>query len=82
MSDKRLTQQRAAYTFAEFANLFGKERTWTYRLANKKKIAVVKGYGSALIPASEVERLSSALGAPETPNFHVPNPVCRTKTSK
>lgn len=52
-----LSGNRVAYSFAEFAALFGKERTWTYKLAAKRKIRVLRGYGKAMIPASEVERI-------------------------
>ncbi|MBX3740148.1 MAG: hypothetical protein KF712_04105 [Akkermansiaceae bacterium] len=65
MSEHTTKDNRAAYTFAEFAKLFGKDRSWTYRLAEKNKIAVIKGYGYALVPASEAKRLSSGLSGKE-----------------
>mgnify|MGYP001946355822 CR=1 FL=1 len=52
-----MTGGRVAYTFAEFADQFGRERTWTYKLAAKKKIKVIRGYGKAMVPASEVDRI-------------------------
>lgn len=48
---------QVAYTLAQFANLFGKNRSWSYRLAASGKIKVVNGYGSALVPATEIDRL-------------------------
>lgn len=56
-TNKTRRGERVAYTFAEFAALFGRERTWVYRLADKNKVRVIRGYGKALIPASEVERI-------------------------
>lgn len=58
-----LSGNRVAYSFAEFAALFGKERTWTYKLAAKRKIKVLRGYGKAMIPASEVERIMECVQA-------------------
>ena len=49
--------ERAAYTPDEFAKLFGRERTWTYRQIYKGKIKPIKGFGSLLIPAKEVENI-------------------------
>lgn len=48
---------RIAYSFAEIANKIGKERTWVYRQVRKGKLRVVKGYGAAMIPASEIDRI-------------------------
>ncbi len=58
----RCQRQPGRLPFAEFAEFFGKDRSWTYRLAEKNKIAVIKGYGCALVPASEVTRLSGGPG--------------------
>lgn len=54
--------QRVAYTLAEFAELFGKNRSWSYRMAGKNQIKTIKGYGCALVPASEVDRLVAEAG--------------------
>jgi len=53
--------EKVAYSPCEFAKLFGKERTWAYRLLQKGKLAKISGdFGNILIPASEVTRLLHA----------------------
>jgi hypothetical protein len=47
----------AAYTLADFAGIFNKNRSWSYRLAAKGKIKTIHGYGCTLVPASEVTRI-------------------------
>ena len=49
--------ERVSYSFAEFAEMAGKERTWTYRQVSKGRIRSITGYGAAMIPASEVQRI-------------------------
>ena len=49
-------KNRAAYTPQEFASLFGREKTWAYRQLYKGRLNAIKGYGSMLIPATEVNR--------------------------
>ena len=49
--------ERAAFTPAEFASLFGHEQTWGYRQIYAGKIRVITGHGRMMIPKSEVERL-------------------------
>ena len=49
--------ERVSYSFAEFAELNGKERTWVYRQVQKGRLRAVTGFGVAMIPASEVERI-------------------------
>ena len=49
--------KRVSYSFAEFAEMVGKERTWVYRQVSKGRIRAVTGFGAAMIPASEVERI-------------------------
>ncbi|MCX6880758.1 MAG: hypothetical protein NTW21_44180 [Verrucomicrobia bacterium] len=51
------TVQRVAFSFEEFAKQVGKDRTWVYRQVKAGRIRAITGYGSALIPASEVERI-------------------------
>jgi hypothetical protein len=48
---------RAAYPMRGFAALFGKEKTWAYRMmyAGKLKVSVIGG--EFMVPHSEVERL-------------------------
>ncbi len=54
---KRKPGERISYSFAEFAEMVGKERTWVYRQVGKGRIRAITGFGSAMIPASEVERI-------------------------
>lgn len=35
----------------------GKERTWVYRQVQKGHIRAITGFGAAMIPASEIERI-------------------------
>jgi len=51
------TKRKIAYTLAEFAALFGMERTWAYRLLYAGKIMAITGYGNTMVPDSEVEKL-------------------------
>lgn len=48
---------RISYSFAEFAEMVGKERTWVYRQVEKGRIRAITGFGVAMIPASEIERI-------------------------
>ena len=50
---------RAAYTPSEFAALFGREKTWTYRQIYSGRLKSIKGHGGQLIPVSEAERILS-----------------------
>jgi hypothetical protein len=55
---KRIKQgKRVSYSFAEFAGMVGKERTWVYRQVAKGRIRAITGFGAAMIPASEIERI-------------------------
>ena len=51
------TLDRAGYTPAEFAALFGREKTWSYRQFYAGRLKMIEGYGGRLVPASEVERI-------------------------
>ena len=52
--------ERAAYTPGVFAALFGKSVTWGYRRIYSGDVKVITGLGGLMmIPASEVERISS-----------------------
>ena len=51
--------ERAAYTPSEFAALFGREKTWTYRQLYSGRLKSIKGHGGQLIPTSEAERILS-----------------------
>ena len=48
---------RIAYSFAEFASKVGKERTWVYRQVQKGRLRAVTGFGAAMIPATEIDRI-------------------------
>lgn len=48
---------QAAYTPAEFAALFGKERTWAYRQLYAGKVVAITEFGRLLIPQKEVDKL-------------------------
>jgi hypothetical protein len=56
--------KRVSYSFAEFADMVGKERTWVYRQVQKGRIRAITGFGAAMIPATEVERIFGEAGAP------------------
>lgn len=57
MSDKRV------YTPAEFAALFGRTKTWTYRLHYAGKIKCITDYGKLMVPASEAARIEADAGS-------------------
>ena len=42
---------------AEFAQLFGKQTVWAYRLIYADKIKSIKGFGRTLIPRSELDQI-------------------------
>ena len=54
---KNPPQQRAAFSPAEFAALFNRNKTWTYRLLYAGKVKALTKLGRILIPASELERV-------------------------
>lgn len=45
------------YTPAEFAKIFGREKTWTYRQLYDGKIDAITDYGRTMIPASQIARI-------------------------
>jgi hypothetical protein len=49
--------EKATYTPAEFAAVFGKERTWAYRQLYAGKVKAITKLGQTQIPHSEVEKL-------------------------
>ena len=51
---------RKAYTLAEFAQLFGRHRSWAYRQARENRIKTITGYGAEMVPAHEVDRILGA----------------------
>jgi hypothetical protein len=48
---------RVAYTPMEFAALFGRTMTWTYRQLYRGEISAVRIGGRLMIPAGEVDKL-------------------------
>lgn len=42
--------------------MLGHNRAWGYRMAKDNRIRVIRGYGKALVPASEIERILSGNG--------------------
>jgi hypothetical protein len=52
---------RKAYTLAEFAQIFGRHRSWAYRQAREGRIKTITGYGAEMVPVHEVDRI---LGKP------------------
>lgn len=55
------TGKRVSYSFAEFAEMVGKEVTWVYRQVYKGRIRAITGFGVAMIPATEIERIFGGL---------------------
>lgn len=47
--------RKPAFTVAEFADLFGRHKSWAYRLIYANRIKVIESFGRMMIPASEVE---------------------------
>jgi hypothetical protein len=56
-SSVKKSGKRVAYSFAEFAEMVNKERTWVYRNVQKGRIRAITGFGAAMIPATEIERI-------------------------
>jgi len=56
-SDNEKQNQRRAYTLAEVAQMFGKDRSWAYRQVKKKRITTITGYGATLVSQREIDRL-------------------------
>lgn len=53
---------QVTYTPAEFAKVFGKERTWAYRQLYAGKVQAITELGRTLIPKKEVDRLLAEAG--------------------
>ncbi len=58
------TLSRKAFTLAEFAQFFGRTRSWSYRMAREGRIKTISGYGTKLVPAHEIDRILGT--APQT----------------
>lgn len=61
----KTTVGRAAYSLEEFAELFGRSRTWAYRRMYAGDIKVIRGMGQIMVPTPEIERLQSAASVAE-----------------
>lgn len=62
---KGTTPTRVAYTFTEYAGMFGKSRDWTYRQVRSGHLRAITGYGTMMIPASELARMMNQAGGQE-----------------
>ena len=51
-------QSRAGYSVAEVSALFGKHRSWGYRQIERGRITASMGFGTAIISAAEVDRIT------------------------
>ena len=71
--------ERAAYSPAEFAALFGKSVTWGYRQLYSGRVKAITGEGRLLIPASEVQKITASAaiydGVPSKKKVRVPKPA-------
>lgn len=54
--------EKLTYTPSEFAELFGKERTWAYRQLKAGKVQAITELGRTLIPKTEVDRVLAEAG--------------------
>ena len=55
--DKLAGVTKPAYTVSEFADLFGRHKSWAYRLIYAGQIHVISEFGLMMVPASEVGRI-------------------------
>jgi len=51
------TIKRKAYTLSEFAQCFGKHRSWAYRMARENRITTITGFGALMVPDHEIRRI-------------------------
>lgn len=54
--------EKVTYTPTQFAEVFGKERSWAYRQLYAGKVHAITKLGRTLIPKSEVDRLLKEAG--------------------
>lgn len=52
-----LKGEPATVSLRRFAELFGKNYIWAYRLAKSGKLKVISGYGPIMVPKTEVLRI-------------------------
>lgn len=50
----------------EFARLFGRQKTWSYRRMYSGDLRVIRGLGLLMVPATEVQRLQELAGTATT----------------
>lgn len=55
-------KERLAFTPREFADLFNRELSWTYRQVYAGRVHPITEYGRMMIPASEVEKILATAG--------------------
>ncbi len=65
IKDAKKQVGRAGYSLEEFAELFGKSRTWAYRRMYAGDVRVIRGLGAIIVPAAEVDRLQSLAAVAE-----------------
>lgn len=49
--------KRVSYSYTEFAEMVGREKTWVYRQVRSGRIRAITGFGASMIPASEIDRI-------------------------
>ncbi len=52
-----LKGEPATVSLRRFAELFGKNYIWAYRLAKSGKLKIITGYGPVMVPKTEVLRI-------------------------
>lgn len=57
MKENTAAHRRKAYTLAEFAEFFGRHRSWAYRQARDGRIKTITGYGTEMVPSYEIDRI-------------------------
>ncbi len=60
MKQHNNTTCRQAYTLQEMAQIFGKHRSWAYRMVREGRIKTITGFGAQLVPAHEIDRILGA----------------------
>ena len=52
--------EKPVYTVAECAALFGRHKSWTYRLIYAQRIKLIHQFGKMMVPASEADQILGA----------------------
>jgi hypothetical protein len=60
-------KDRAVLSPEEFGDVFGKSKSWTYRMIYSGKIRTIHGLGYIMVPASEIARLTGEASAEYVP---------------